>query len=102
MGESIIHPSIHQSCEIILDGHQIAKYAPLPGKSNRSVKPDAYRYFETHKWILKPAQRVKFQPGIMNILLKVLKHRKALKIDCHAQNGYYSDIILTVICYFIA
>jgi len=34
--------------------------------------------------------------------LKVLKHRKALKIDCHAQNGYYSDIILTVICYFIA
>ena len=67
MGESIIHPSIHQSCEIILDGHQIAKNAPLPGKSNRSVKPDANRYFETHKWILKPAKRVKFQPGIMDV-----------------------------------
>lgn len=60
------HSTINFSCEIILDGHQIARNAPLPGKSNRSVKPDANRYFEAHKWILKPAKRVKFQPGIMD------------------------------------
>jgi hypothetical protein len=85
-----------------LDGHQIAKYAPLPGKSNRSVKPDAYRYFETHKWISTETSTAgQISTGNYEYL-KVLKHRKALKIDCHAQNGYYSDIILTVICYFIA
>ena len=44
--------SINLSCEIVLDGHQIAFNVPLPGKSNRSVRPDTGRYFQAHKWIL--------------------------------------------------
>jgi len=59
--------SINLSCEIVLDGHQIARNAPLPGKSNRSVRPDTGRYFQAHKWILQPAKRVKFQPEATNM-----------------------------------
>ena len=59
--------SINLSCEIVLDGHQIARNAPLPGKSNRLVRPDAGRYFQAHKWILQPAKRVKFQSEAMNM-----------------------------------
>jgi len=52
---------INLSCEMILDGYRVAKNVPLPRKSTRTVRPDASRYFEAHKWILRPATRVKLQ-----------------------------------------
>lgn len=48
------------SCEITLDGnHVVAKNAPIPKHSIRTVKPDNHRYFRPHQWILQPATKVK-------------------------------------------
>eukprot|EP00978_Attheya_sp_CCMP212_P018388 scaffold50278_cov52-Attheya_sp.AAC.1 len=46
------------SCEMSIDGHKVAKNAPIPAKQTRTVKPDNTRYFQSHKWLLQPAQRI--------------------------------------------
>ena len=57
---------IHLSCEIFLDGEMVATNAPLPANDTRTVRPNNHRYCESHKWILKPAIRVKLQEGDAN------------------------------------
>ena len=54
------------SCEMTVDDHKIARNVPLPAHSHRMIRPDNARYFETHKWIIQPAQRLKLHQVIKN------------------------------------
>lgn len=52
--------AIDLSCEITIDDHKVARNVPLPHNETRTVRPDNTRYFESHKWVLQPAKRIKF------------------------------------------
>ncbi len=56
--------AIDLSCEMYIDEHKVARNAPLPKLSKRTVKPDSSRYFERHKWVLQPANRVKLDAKV--------------------------------------
>jgi hypothetical protein len=47
------------SCELFLDGEQVAFNAPLNANSTRTIRPDGMRYYQRHEWILNEAKRVK-------------------------------------------
>ena len=48
---------LNLSCEMTIDGHSVARNVPLPPNSVRFVRPDGRRYFETHKWVIRPAKK---------------------------------------------
>jgi len=54
--------NINLSAEVFIDGHKVAKNAPVPSTTARTIRPDNTRYCESHKWVLQPAKRVKLQP----------------------------------------
>eukprot|EP00804_Cyclotella_cryptica_P002447 CCRYP_019177-RA/>CCRYP_019177-RA protein AED:0.20 eAED:0.19 QI:0/-1/0/1/-1/1/1/0/742 len=47
------------SCELFLDGEQVAFNAPIAANSTRTIRPDGVRYYQRHQWILNDAKRVK-------------------------------------------
>jgi len=57
---------LHLSCEITVDDATvIARNAPIPAETTRSIRPDRHRYFEAqqqHSWVLQPAERTKLLP----------------------------------------
>lgn len=50
---------LNLSCELFLDGEQVAFNAPLSANSTRTIRPDGVRYYQRHEWILDDAKRVK-------------------------------------------
>ncbi len=50
---------LNLSCEMTIDDHIVARNVPIPANSSRMIRPDNARYFETHKWIIQPAQKLK-------------------------------------------
>jgi len=52
---------LNLSCEMFLDGVQIARNVPVPAGEGRTVRPDNGRYFQSHKWVLTGAIREKLQ-----------------------------------------
>jgi hypothetical protein len=51
------------SCELFLDGEQVAFNAPLSANSTRTIRPDGVRYYMRHQWILNEAKMVKLGSG---------------------------------------